>query len=1170
LRLFSKLLLLALAPALLTAGALVGLFWYGSEPVLRAQLERIGLDVLALETQRLSQAVTTVSGELRVAAALPEFHHGDLDEIRRRLKQLQRGFPRIIEKLYYNTADGTVYDADGTTFSVRDRPYFAQIERGETVVTPVLDSRDTGNPIVLVLRPMFDESGKRVGALGATIRAEALARIFESMALGEGGFGVLLDPEGTVVSKEDLLEATGVPAALSSGPEKDPALEHLLAAMKSGEEGQIALRWHGAAHTAFYSRIPATQWQLALVFPDAQLFAARKDLGRLSLLVLVLTVVTGVVASLGMRQLFVRPLLALQRAHARVSSGDLSARAALLSSDELGELAVSFNGMAARLEEDQGRIAAEWASRQAAEAEALAARARLQGIIDSATEVSIIAADTSGIITVFNAGAERLLGYEAAEMVGKQTPEIIHLADEVEAHASVLSVLYGEPISGFETFVAAARRGTFDAREWTYVRKDGTRLTVNLVVTAIRDGNGEPTGFLGVASDISQRKRMELQREGEQQVLELMARGTSLKEVLANLALQYERLFPDALCSVLLLDVDGKRLRHGTGPSLPDSYIAAVDGVEIGPMVGSCGTACFRREMVLVEDIAVDPLWENFRDIALSHGLRACWSVPIFSPEGAVLGTFATYYRAPRAASAAEIGAIQRASGLASLAIVKQRTREALEASESLFRGYFELGLIGMAITSLEKGWLRINERMCAMLGYSREELWAMTWAELTHPDDLAADVAQFERVLAGEMDGYSMDKRFIRKSGAVVHTAMSVRCVRDVDGAPLHFLAMILDISERKASENEVRRSRDLLAQTGRLARLGGWEYDLRSEAMRWTEESYRIFDVAPGKVVSLAEFLAFCPDSERGTLEGAVRDAMRSGASWDLELPAITATGRAIWVRNVGAVELEDGISARLRGVFQDITERKQSEAERAKLEEQLRQSQRMDAIGQLAGGIAHDFNNLLQVILGHLELVQQELPGDSTVAAQIGEVRAAATRAAELTRQLLTFSRRQVIQPTGLELNHLVGDMLKMLRRLIGEHIEICFRPCGGALTILADKSAVEQAIMNLCVNARDAMPGGGVLTIETGETVVDESLMAEHPWAEAGRYALLTVSDTGIGMDAETLRQIFEPFFTTKDVGEGTGLGLATVHGIVRQHKGLIHVYSEPGQGTVFRV
>jgi two-component system, cell cycle sensor histidine kinase and response regulator CckA len=255
---------------------------------------------------------------------------------------------------------------------------------------------------------------------------------------------------------------------------------------------------------------------------------------------------------------------------------------------------------------------------------------------------------------------------------------------------------------------------------------------------------------------------------------------------------------------------------------------------------------------------------------------------------------------------------------------------------------------------------------------------------------------------------------------------------------------------------------------------------------------------------------------------------------------------------------------------GFFVDITERKRAEEERGKLEAQLRQAQKMEAVGQLAGGVAHDFNNLLQGILGYGDLALGDLETDNPASASVKEIMKAANRAATLVGQLLAFSRRQVLEMAHLDLNEVVADLMKMIRRVIGEHIALDVISGHDLGIVRADRGQIEQILMNLCVNARDAMPEGGRITIETENVRIDASFCQTHPWADPGRYALLSLTDTGCGMDKETLGSIFEPFFTTKGVGEGTGLGLSTVYGLVKQHEGLVHVYSEIGKGTTFKI
>jgi polar amino acid transport system substrate-binding protein len=248
---------------------------------------------------------------------------------------------------------------------------------------------------------------------------------------------------------------------------------------------------------------------------------------------------------------------------------------------------------------------------------------------------------------------------------------------------------------------------------------------------------------------------------------------------------------------------------------------------------------------------------------------------------------------------------------------------------------------------------------------------------------------------------------------------------------------------------------------------------------------------------------------------------------------------------------------------GMNQDITERKQ-------MEEQLRQSQKMEAIGQLAGGVAHDFNNILTAIYGYCSVLQMKVGKDSPLRADVDHIYAAAERAANLTRSLLAFSRKQIMCAKTVNLNDIVMNVGKLLTRIIGEDVHLKTVCTGKKLWIFADSGQIEQVLMNLAANARDAMPGGGILTIETGVQEIEESFIHAYGYGAVGKYVVLSVSDTGLGMNAGTSKRIFEPFFTTKEVGKGTGLGLAIVYGVVKQHNGYINVYSEPDEGTTFRV
>jgi PAS domain S-box-containing protein len=295
---------------------------------------------------------------------------------------------------------------------------------------------------------------------------------------------------------------------------------------------------------------------------------------------------------------------------------------------------------------------------------------------------------------------------------------------------------------------------------------------------------------------------------------------------------------------------------------------------------------------------------------------------------------------------------------------------------------------------------------------------------------------------------------------------------------------------------------------------------------------------------------------DEQRVVMTGEPLEGVEEKETW--------RDGRVTWVSTTKVpVRDAQGSIIGILGISRDITERK-------KLEDQLRASQKMEAVGRLAGGVAHDFNNMLGVIFGYGEMVLKHLDSGTPLHAKQNEVLKAAERAAALTRQLLAFSRQQVLQPRVLDLNDVVADMDKMLRRLIGEDVELRTRLDPALGSISADPGQLGQIIMNLAVNARDAMPGGGRLTVETANVELDDAYATHHPPTVPGRYVMLAVTDTGCGMDADVRARIFEPFYTTKPQGEGTGLGLSTVYGIVKQSGGYIWVYSEVGLGTTFKI
>jgi PAS domain S-box-containing protein len=607
----------------------------------------------------------------------------------------------------------------------------------------------------------------------------------------------------------------------------------------------------------------------------------------------------------------------------------------------------------------------------------------------------------------------------------------------------------------------------------------------------------------------------------------------------------------------------------------------------------------------------------------------------------------------------------------------------ALRESEERFRSADDYAAIGMAITSPDERWMRLNRAFCAVTGYTEDELIGDTFRRITHPDDLARDLERRQRMLDGELDRCRVEKRLLHKDGHWVWVELNVVVVRDALGAPLHFIAQFQDITERRRAEAALRESE---ARYERIAaNVPGIVYQfiyLPDGGKRFTfvsEGARALCGVAPEAILRdpNALFGLIHPEDLPG-MHASGQAAVAALRPWRWEGRLLLPTGEQRWVQAASHNARQPDGSVLADGLIMDITEQRQAAARleeseqryrslfdhhpdavfstdtegrytsanpacetisgyspeeligqpyapfiapnqlakgyehldsalagRAKrselaiahksgrhveldvtsipiivggkvvgvfgiardltaqraLEAQLRQSQKMEAVGQLAGGVAHDFNNILTAIAGFAEFLQDEFePGDPR-REDVGEILKGAHRAASLTAQLLAFSRKQVLRSEVLDLNQVMTEMTAMLRPLLGSSLHLVTLPAHRAVPVLADRTQLEQVIMNLAVNARDAMQGDGTLSIEI-------CISPAEPGAP--QRATLIVSDTGAGMSPEVVARIFEPFFTTKPAGRGSGLGLATVHGIVQQSGGTISVESRPGEGTSFTI
>ncbi len=526
-------------------------------------------------------------------------------------------------------------------------------------------------------------------------------------------------------------------------------------------------------------------------------------------------------------------------------------------------------------------------------------------------------------------------------------------------------------------------------------------------------------------------------------MLELIATGQSLDLVLNALVSGMEAQHPKMKASILLISEDGLHLKTAAAPHLPARYQQLVEQlIGIGPSAGSCGTACFRRARVVSKDIATDPLWAAYTEIAEQFELRACWSEPIFSRDGSVLGSFAMYYAEPRAPSTQELESINVAARLAAIAVDRARADDALRRNEERLK---------LALTA----------------------------------------------------------------------------------------------------------------------SKMGTWDWEVERDYVSWSEGVAPLFGLPSDSFGhDFAAYLTLISEQDQGRVRAAI-DAVLWGEAQDygVEHRVSWPDGSLHWLECKGRVyRRDDGTPTRMAGTVSDISERKRAELALRESEEQLRQSQKMEAIGRLAGGVAHDFNNLLTAIGGYSSLALLEFPLDDPRREYLEEIQRAGERGASLTKQLLASGRKQVLSPRLLDLNALVDDLTSLLRRVIGEDVELDWQRSSAPAVVYADAGQLEQVIMNLAVNARDAMPQGGLLAIASSSVVID----AGDVRAPEGRFVRLSVSDSGHGMDEDTMARMFEPFFTTKDPGKGTGLGLSTVYGIVQQLSGSIRARSVLGQGTQFEI
>ena len=507
---------------------------------------------------------------------------------------------------------------------------------------------------------------------------------------------------------------------------------------------------------------------------------------------------------------------------------------------------------------------------------------------------------------------------------------------------------------------------------------------------------------------------------------------------------------------------------------------------------------------------------------------------------------------------------------LAEMGLKREREKETetrFRDSEERYRSLFGKASEGISIISPDGHLIEVNESFARMHGYSTAELLQMNIKDLDTPKTAMLIPERMRRLLAEEI--LSIEVEHHHKDGHVFPMEVSANLI-SIGGEPF-IQCFHRDITDRRRAEEELRRTNELFRSAFEEAPGGMCLVSPEGRFLRVNNAFCTMLERPESELPGMAFMDVTHPEDRSASREWVGKILAGEEVPKTLEKRYLRKSGHVLW-GIVGSFLLrsDDGVPLFFITHIQDITDRKRAEAEKEKLQAQLQQAIKMEAVGRLAGGVAHDFNNLLTVITGYSELLLRKIGKKSSMHGQVEEIRRAGERAASLTQQLLAFSRKQIIEPKVVHLGHLVAEMHKMLTRLIGEDISLQATTGKSLGSVKVDPGQFQQILMNLVVNARDAMPGGGKIVIETANVDLDEGYCALHPYVKPGRFVMLAVSDTGSGMSEEVKAHIFEPFFTTKEKGCGTGLGLATTYGSVHQAGGSIEVYSEVGIGTTFKI
>ncbi len=759
----------------------------------------------------------------------------------------------------------------------------------------------------------------------------------------------------------------------------------------------------------------------------------------------------------------------------------------------------------------------------------------------------------------FSPGWKKMLGYEEHEIENELAEwERLTKPEDVRDSWRMLQ----QVIDG--------KRGRFE-KEFQMRHKDGHWVDVLSRANVVFDETGKAVRAVGTHVDITERKRTEKALEWSARRNELLSetaarllRGGSPQDVVEDLCREVMDFLDCQTFFNFLADQRTGGLRLNAYAGIPEQEAREIHLLNYGEAV--CGCVGQDRRRLVFEDVSNST--DCRLDLVKAYGIQAYCCHPLII-EDRLIGTlsFGTHTRSRFDSQDLEV--MEAVSHLVAIAMSRIETEEALREREEKYRGIFDDSITAVYLFDDRKRFVDSNKAGIDLLGYSKEELLRMSIPDVDA--DPAAVLPAHRQLLKGDRL-INYEHRLKRKDGEIVTVLNNSIPITDAEGHVVGMQSTLIDITERKRVEKERERIQLQLSNAMDMAKLGHWEYDIEKDSFVFNDHFYKLFGTTAeemgGYIMTSQEYARrFVHPDDRAVVAEETRKAVETKDprfSRQLEHRMLYTDGRVghIAVRFFIVKDVE-GRTVKTYGVNQDITEQKRNE-------ERIAQLQKMESIGRLAGGVAHDFNNMLGVILGHTELALDRTDPHQPVSSDLREILRAARRSADLTRQLLAFARKQTISPEVLDLNATVEGMLKMLRRLIGEDIELTWRPGRILWRVKMDPTQVDQILANLCVNARDAVQGHGKITIETANTSFDEADCTDRPKCMPGDFVLLTVSDNGCGMDKRTMAHLFEPFFTTKELGRGTGLGLATIYGIVNQNNGFIDVNSEPGKGSRFNI